>query len=132
MTTKGNDGYQELQVISDWTTRIELGGKPLDFNKYYDIKTPKGQSYEGCRVYSSTHHHRGMGGMSEDSTEIIPFFEAGGLEAKLQGGFLMRVNERVTAQKHAERAEKERKEKLQRLYKKRDELNMEITDSESQ
>lgn len=129
---KNNEGYQKLQIIDDWTTRIKLGSKPLDFDKYYDIKTLKGQSFEGCRVYSSTHHYSGTGGMDESSTTITPFFEAGGLEAKLQSGFLMRVNQKVTSQKHAEKTEKERKKKLQRLYQERDELNREINDSESQ
>ena len=130
--TETNEGYQKLQVISDWTTRIELGGKPLDFNKYYDIKTPKGRSFEGCRVYSSTHHTEGYGGMSEDSTIIIPFFEADGLEAILQSGFLMRVNEKVTSKKHAKKSKKERRDKIQRLYEERNELDREITELESQ
>lgn len=30
-TEQNQKEYQELQVIGDWTTRIELSGEPLDF-----------------------------------------------------------------------------------------------------
>ncbi len=127
MAKKNQEGYQRLVVVSDWTTRIELGGQPLDFEKYYDIKLPSGQTYEGCRVHSSTHHTRGMGGMSESSTEIIPFFDAAGLEAKLKSGYLMRINPEVTAQELKKKLAKERQEKLQELSQKRNELHKQIS-----
>jgi len=124
-------GYLELQVISDWTTRIELGGKPLDFDKYYDVKTKAGHSFEGCRVYSDVSHYQGMGGMDESHTTITPFFEAQGLEMKLKSGYLMRVNEDVTGMKKAEKKLERKRAELEELYKQRDEANEKISELEA-
>ena len=94
-----------------------------DFDKYYDIKTLKGQEFEGCRVYKQTDHDRSMG---DPSTTITPFFEANGLESKLQSGFLMRVNKKVTEKKIAEEKAKAKKEMLKILYETQQKLNENI------
>ena len=137
--------YRELQITNArWSTEFFLvtpGEKlntsqldkysKLDFNKYYDIQTSPEQSFEECRVYCQTNMHQGMGGMSESSSSSVGFFEAAGLEAKLQSGFLMKINKKVTTQKNAEKEEKERQEKLQELYQKRAKLNKDISKLES-
>jgi len=122
------EDYQKLKVIPGWTTQIKLGGKPLDFDKYYDIKAPTGQSFEGCKVYKKTYEHRGYGGMSEDSTTINPFFEANGLEIRLQTDFLMRINEKVTAERQAEKATQEKAQRIKELSTERERLDREISD----
>jgi hypothetical protein len=135
-------GYQELQITNARRSTDFLLLSPgtklpgdsmefdkyqkLDFSKYYDIRTQDGQVFEGSRVYCHTSESRGMGGMSESSSFSIGFFQAGSLEATLNSGFLMKVNEKVTRQMQARKKEKERKEKLQRLSEQRKELNKQI------
>ncbi len=147
MGNEENQEYKELQITNvNWCTQFFLvnpGEKlpeeyrkldkypELNFSKYYDIKTPDGQVFEGSKVYCHTSHTRGSGGMSESSSSSTGFFQAGSLEATLNSGFLMRVNERVTEQMQAKRREEERKEKLQRLYKQRSELDEQIKGLES-
>ncbi len=147
MGKKEDMGYKELQISNvNWCTQFFLvnPGKKLpedyrkldkypelDFGKCYDIKTLDGQVFEGSRVYCRTHRHQGSGGMSEDSSSSIGFFQAGGLEAVLDSGFLMRVNEGVTKQMQTKKKEGERKEKLERLYEERKILDNQIKELES-
>jgi len=91
-----NKGYQELQIFDDWSTRFELGGKPLDFTKHYDIITLNGLVYKNCAVRCLICSHRILdrilGGMKSWTTRI-PYFETDGLDIMLQSGFLMKISE---------------------------------------
>ena len=118
--------FTPLKIISDWTTRIELNGKSLDFSQYYDIKTPKGKLFTGCKIIANINHHPGMGGMDRSHTTIIPTFKADDLIIQLQSGFLMQINEQVTKKKYIEKMEKIKQTKLQRLSKEKDEIDKKI------
>jgi len=134
MGKKQDEGYKKLHITrARWCTefflvspeqRLETSTsakldnyEQLDFNQFYDIKTSPEKSFESCRVYYLSD--------SEDG-----FFEAAGLEIKLKSGFLMKVNKKVTSQKNAEKAEKERQDKLQDLYQTRKELDTQINNLE--
>ena len=75
--------FKELRIKDNWTTEITLGGEPLDYSKYYDIKLPQGSILQGCRIWYHTHTHEGRGGMDESYTTITPFFEANGGRVKI-------------------------------------------------
>jgi hypothetical protein len=153
MGEKGDRGYKKLQISNvNWCTQFFLVNPEenlpgdsnelykelsthrypeVDFSKCYDIKTEDGQVFEGSRVYCHTSRHEGSGGMDESSSSSIGFFQAGTLEAILNSGFLMRVNEEATRRMQAQKDRKDRKEKLQGLYEQRKELNEEIKKLES-
>jgi len=102
----------------------------IDFNKCYDIITHEKQYFNGCNLrYDLCHVSMGVMG---SVTSINGFFQAGSLEATLKSGFLMKVNDKVTKQMQAKKREEERKEKLERLYEKRSELDKQIKGLESQ
>ena len=53
-----------------------------------------------------------------------------GVESKLQSGFLMRVNNKVTLEQQTIKAKMARSEKIKYLYEQRDELNRQINSLE--
>ena len=119
--------YGTLKIENDWSTRFKLGKISLDFDKFYDVKLPDGRTFEGCEVYCHTDYHHGSGGMSESSSSSVGFFKASGLEIKLNSGMMLRVNEKVTSQKNAEEAKKQKQDELRYFYQQKNTLNKKIS-----
>ncbi|MGD9275835.1 MAG: hypothetical protein PVJ67_01555 [Candidatus Pacearchaeota archaeon] len=106
--------YQELQIDSN----LKLGGLPLDFEKFYDIKTPEGKIFIRGNIYSEEYLNR-----YGRWREAIHFFRSSdGLDIRLQSGLLMRVNQKMTNQREEER----RLSELARLHKQRKEIRKKI------
>ncbi|HEY4507027.1 MAG TPA: hypothetical protein VJH71_02625 [Candidatus Paceibacterota bacterium] len=132
-------GYSELVIDNNWATSFylvppEKKVKRDDLNKYprldpaqcYDVRLPDGTVLIGCEIRIQTHHTRGMGGMSEDSSSSEAFFLAKGLEIKLNSGFLLRPNKIVTARRKQKLEDQERENTRKDLLTKRREIDRKL------
>lgn len=131
--------YSELVIDENWATSFYLvpPGKKVkrdDLYKYptldparcYDVKLPDGTEFMGCEINVQTHHTRGMGGMSEDSSSSEAFFTTNNLEIKLKSGFLLRYNESATNQKRRQLESQERERTQQDLLSRRSEIDRKL------
>lgn len=140
--SKSKSGWLRLLVYENWGTTFYLipqherarivwntprdKYQQLSMQKSYDVKLLNGKTYMGCGISIDTHHSRGMGGMSEDSSSSEAFFHAEGLTIKLKSGYLMRVNQNVTARRNGISRRREIDEKLAELLLKEKEVKKEI------
>lgn len=133
------DKWLELWIDGGWSTSFYLAplrkkvGKnnldkypTLDKEAWYDIMSPDGKEFVGCRINIITHSHQGRGGMDESSSSSQAFFETDGLTIELKSGYLMRVNEIVTARQKKMARQKEIDKKLGKLCRDKKKIDDEI------
>ncbi|OGN03165.1 MAG: hypothetical protein A2655_03645 [Candidatus Yanofskybacteria bacterium RIFCSPHIGHO2_01_FULL_43_42] len=142
MAKTASVGYSKLVVDENWATyfylvppewkvvkRDELNKYPrLDPAQCYDVKLPNGTVFTGCEIRVQTHHTRGMGGMSEDSSSSEAFFLANGLEIKLKSGFLLRPNKTATTRRRCKLEDQKQENMRKDLLTRREEIDRKLAD----
>jgi len=90
----------------------------IDFDSRYDIKTPDGEVFEGCKIYFRYVHS----GSEHGELCPVPRFVHKSLDGKLTEAFLVRMNAK-SVEKKAREEEKEKRRKLRELYQDRRDLD---------